>query len=222
MYFGSHQSPLLVPHYPSWGSETWRKSQVERGTARLITPHGDRKPTQGKPITACPYSLITLMGIGNGSSSRRWEREFLTLITPHGDRKPPAELGDSDRLMTLITPHGDRKPLPPTFMVTPLHPHYPSWGSETPAGVVFSFQLCRYSSLPLMGIGSVAGPGRGKARLHLITPHGDRKPEPRPAWWSRHRRPHYPSWGSETLDYRGRVAGRAHSHYPSWGSETSV
>ena len=65
-------------HYPSWGSETRRRSAPAPALQSLITPHGDRKrPT--------PFS---------GTQPRR------RLITPHGDRKL-ADAGLRDRRRTV-------------------------------------------------------------------------------------------------------------------------
>jgi len=40
----------LPSHYPSWGSETRDLFVDDVFLIGLITPHGDRKPVQGRPF----------------------------------------------------------------------------------------------------------------------------------------------------------------------------
>ena len=99
--------------------------------------------------------------------------------------------------------------------------HYPSWGLET-LTTVSPAAKARYS-LPLMGIGNVAG-WRAATGINCSLPLMGIGNTPlqrgvtvRPSSPS-----HYPSWGLETR-IRDPAAGRkrpARSHYPSWGLET--
>ena len=174
-------SGSMAAHYPSWGSETGRGARLSDPRGRLITPHGDRKPS-ARGCGACSAdSSLPLMGIGN--------REGIRLRLGAGGG--------------LITPHGDRKPVPPPRdRRSCLSTHYPSWGSETGSAICGARPSAPWSSLPLMGIGNF-GPllaaGQPPDRAQLITPHGDRKLESRiERYGTGGEQAHYPSWGSET------------------------
>ena len=54
-------------------------------------------------------------------------------------------------------------------------------------------------------------------RDHLTTPHGDQEPPSQSRPRAARPRPHYPSWGSGTLNSHSWLP---RSHYPSWGSGT--
>ena len=207
-------------HYPSWGSET-------------IVPVGRVRPAM---------SSLPLMGIGNLVPARP-RIVAHQLITPHGDRKPADGGQQRDAHRDLITPHGDRKP--DCGHPTPRHrcaSHYPSWGSETQEvpqsdGTIATF------SLPLMGIGNRSQPRPCRlGSSHLITPHGDRKPDqgavgrapagrlitphgignctelPRPAPSEVLITPH----GDRKLKLLVMDKVATVTHYPSWGSETTM
>ena len=146
-------------------------SAIADSIAKLITPHGDRKPEAPHREHVQPIILITPHGDRKPQGDRKGPCLRCPLITPHGDRKlgpagkinrvhhslplmgivnnqPPGAPGAPG---ALITPHGDRK--------RATADHYDGW-------LAFS--------LPLMGI--VNRRGRGA------------RPSPT--------RPHYPSWGS--------------------------
>ena len=124
-----------------------------RGSAALITPHGDRKLVGlGGGLGGQQLSL-PLMGIGNLAVGHVGSHSYLDLITPHGDRKllriarrpsrgerslPLMGIGNPERRASrsrsprrLITPHGDRK-----------------------RAVRLHHLRGRKDSLPLMGIGN--------------------------------------------------------------------
>ena len=161
-------------HYPSWGSET-RRSSVDTPRALVSLP---------------------LMGIGNVLDPELARRRLLGLITPHGDRKPPRSRPSTEgpyphypswgsetlvrfrRLVSddsLITPHGDRKLDRDLIEVGRLNASLPLMGIGNPLPATLTSE--GWTSLPLMGIGN------HKSQHGQAAPH----------------RPHYPSWGSETL-----------------------
>ena len=166
----------------------------------LITPHGDRKLGDLLGTYVQSGTSLPLMGIGNVSFND-WPGRT------HADSLPLMGIGNLNPsweivnwyVCVLITPHGDRKPsraaTPPkswdahypswgsetahSMQTSPasLSSHYPSWGSETPRSAAQGRYVC--DSLPLMGIGNAgAAELRRMGAIHLITPHGDRKPSP--------------------------------------------
>ena len=89
--------------------------------------------------------------------------------------------------------------------------HYPSWGSETDGGPDGKRQAAVL--ITPHGDRKPDPPAAGLIAgiTALITPHGDRKPIAKhnpaaPAYQT-----HYPSWGSETLEEARAVGHTAHS-----------
>ena len=194
-----HRRPgAPAAHYPSWGSKTLRipRSRPTRETAHY--PSWGSKTTSTSPIRIAPSGSLPLMGIENAVAGAGVDTVY-PLITPHGDRKQ-ADAGHLQvrELLTSLPLMGientRRRPMAPRTTRS----HYPSWGSKTsncapksrrtgsslPLMGIENARLPRAArsrsmvSLPLMGIenGAVAVAG-ADARLELITPHGDRKPD---------------------------------------------
>ncbi len=220
---GRFSTALHEPHYPSWGSETWRPAPASALSARnrgLITPHGDRKLAASRrtPSWSASYSL-PLMGIGNLARTNADTDNPATLITPHGDRKLLWDRRVLRVAQHLITPHGDRKLGAFSGQETPPRTHYPSWGSETRRRRRVEPRVQRLIT-PHGDRKLVDQPAGELGGLDLITPHGDRKLGGKVAGPGVAYTPHYPSWGSETPARGSRRAHPRRSHYPSWGSET--
>ncbi len=165
----------------------------------LITPHGDREPTQ-----ASLYQLVwdrislPLMGIGNRREPRLHLAHAVLLITPHGDREPcrPCTTCGCTGTHYPSWGSGTRDQRCGALRVDRVA-HYPSWGSGTNRRVgarrlendslplmgignevkTARFHSDEWGSLPLMGIGNVRDGVRLGLRVDvLITPHGDREP----------------------------------------------
>ena len=160
----------------------------------LITPHGDRKRrvSIGKALGKClitlmgignlskwrserrgPSSSLPLMGIGNAESKQSRKRAFRDSLPLMGIGNRVAAHGKG-RVAVLITPHGDRKLSTRSSRKLCATTSLPLMGiGNTIAGFV---QRPACISLPLMGIGNDVVIVRRAEHLHLITPHGDRKP----------------------------------------------
>ena len=180
----------MIPHYPSWGSKTSDEVVVGQIVElELITPHGDRKPTEScaaGPLTYRPH--YPSWGSKTPAEACRSTRlDPGRLITPHGDRKRHgARYKTAPGGVHLITPHGDRK--------------------QTRTARNWMARRRPASSLPLMGIENMPLCARYLDLTSVKTHY--------PSWGSKtHRavpgppadgRPHYPSWGSKTLHHERR------------------
>ena len=177
--------------------------EMEVQLERLITPHGDCKPTSTRAsLTWSQISLplmgianmtayglrhlvlihsLPLMGIANGHLAAVRHRDQLGLITPHGDCKPPSfDMGDP--FPELITPHGDCKPAirvvsgPDPPLITPHGDCKRRWSGQMQGGLI-----------------------------RPITPHGDCKRQS-PRRSTPRLSSHYPSWGLQTNLLAGQPA----------------
>ena len=179
------------------------------------------------------------MGIGNQLEVAGRIASRRILITPHGDRKQLYLVRELPRPLFSLPLMGIGNPsrswCTPGATIT----HYPSWGSETSAGL-FGW-TGPSTSLPLMGIGNPVASNAGvsisgahypswgsetavavvrtEKPFALITPHGDRKLRE-----SQRRRSvlldSLPLMGIGNSRTSGTLARAASAHYPSWGSET--
>ena len=172
---GTTWLPRRKTHYPSWGSGTVLTATGGSTDTQLITPHGDRELTRSHGTRTGGQYLITPHGDREPPAARVEMRQMephypswgsgtqqvvaytqmvLQLITPHGDRELWFDQSDSTLKHSLITPHGDRERKLAT----------------SPCSL---FGV----SLPLMGIGNLAGVRARCPQVELITPHGDREQE---------------------------------------------
>ena len=145
----------VAAHYPSWGSETRSEGAGQcAGFRKLITPHGDRKPGSGAPMSAAAVRSLPLMGIGNFSHAARNSRysppsHYPSWGSETGPRRPPGD-GPAARSLPLMGIGNS----PPSVTSTPAPSHsLPLMGignavvnDVAAAGAVHS--------LPLMGIGN--------------------------------------------------------------------
>ena len=188
---------LITPH---GGSETIKSIQRQQLVASLITPHGDRKLVaimRDRPGTA---DSLPLMGIGN-PPPLRWIRYSAAAFSL-------PLMGIGNLVAGFALPASDTPSLPlmgigngqvTRLIGFPRTAHYPSWGSETGADLLYN----------------PAQP------LKLITPHGDRKHLRQTMRHHQDASYSLPLMGiGNALSPALLIGASPDSHYPSWGSET--
>ena len=168
--------------------------------ARLITPHGDRKPPDRAPCAGPAAAHYPSWGSETRSVNSP-AHSMITLITPHGDRKRvvfDSIIGSTH----LITPHGDRKPVfldKPTRerldLITPhgdrKHWHVtcgmPGAPVSLPLMGIGNCQATAYTclsipSLPLMGIGNPSRSTHLSPQSRYKATHSSRETPETRAW----------------------------------------